>query len=135
MESVFCSDIVEKICPLKKFRRNYHDDFKDGIYCSRFYIANSHDRAEWKCHTARWISGKIRKLKLDNIYWNTLFQSFESLNWASTWIKEELHEIKMGERNCDNTNAIQVKTCYELIKTFKVEVEVGTFPCENWFFN
>ena len=38
MESAFCSsDIAEKICPLKTFRRNYHDDIKNDIYSSRFY--------------------------------------------------------------------------------------------------
>ena len=121
MESAFWNDIVEKICPLKTFRTNYHGDFKNDIYSSRFYNTNSHDRAEWKCHTACWIFGKIRKLKIDNIYWNKLFQSFESLNWTSTGIKEELHQIKtlhsgkkLWQYQCDSSeNLLGINTNFQ----------------------
>ena len=69
-QNTFCSDSVEKICPLWKelsFRRNCHNNFKDDVYPSAFYNTNSHDSADWKCHAACWIFGEIRKLKSGNI--------------------------------------------------------------------
>ena len=46
----FYSGIVEKICPLKTFWGNCHNDFEDDIHLSTFYNSNGHDSADWKCH-------------------------------------------------------------------------------------
>ena len=121
VESTFCSSIVEKMCPLKAFRRNYHDDFKDGIYPGRFYNTNSHDRPECKCHTVCWIFGKIRKLKIDNIYWNRLCQSFKSHNGLLSELRKSCFKQKryIHARNCNKINAIKMKNLSRINTNFQ----------------
>ena len=68
-----------------------------------------------------WIFGKVRKLKIDNIYWNKLFQSFESLNCASIGTKEGLHQIKtlhsgkkLWQHQCDSSeNLLRINTNFQ----------------------
>ena len=79
VETSFYSGSVEKIFPLKTFRRNCHSDFEDDIYLSTFYNPNGHESADWKCRAACCISGEIGKLKNETIYWNELWKSTESL--------------------------------------------------------
>ena len=120
VESTFCSGIVEKLCPLKIIRRNYHDDLKNGIYPSRFYNINSYDRTEWKCHTAWWIFGKIIKWKINNIYWK-LCQSFKSVNSIRMELWKSCFKQKccIRSRNCNKTNAIQMKNLSRINTNFQ----------------
>ena len=124
VESTFCSGIVEKLCPLKTFRRNYYFNFKGNIYSSRFYNTNSYDRTEWKCHTVCWIFGKTRKLKTDNIYWNKLCQGFKTLNVFLSELRKSCFKQKcyIHARNCSKTNAIQSRgskvPLWKLIPTY-----------------
>ena len=133
VESTFCSSIVEKMCPLKAFRRNYHDDFKDGIYlvdsitltvmidlsasAIRFveFLAKLEN---WKLITFIEI-GSVKALKAITGFFR---------NWGRVASNKN---ATFTQETVTKSMLLKWKTCHELIQTFKVEV--AKFPCKYWF--